>query len=209
MLQNIRHILFDLGGVLLNIDFQKTVEAFKLSGCYQFDKFTDAENLPEFFYLFETGAINQKNFFKEINHLSERPINDLEIIDNWNAMLLEFPLRRLQILQQLQIHFDLMLVSNTNEIHEACFNQKLKTQTGFPSLNTFFDKVYYSHKTGLRKPDPALFKKILEENSLNPEKTLLIDDSKVNTDTASQLGIQTIWLQEGMTIEDDVFREKR
>lgn len=206
-MKNIRHILFDLGGVLLNIDFQETITAFRNSGCKAFANYTNAEDSPDFFYLFETGKINQEAFFKEINSITEKPLSEADIIRCWNAMLLDFPLRRLQILQQLQIHFDLILVSNTNEIHEVCFNQKIRSQTGYPSLNVFFDKVYYSHRTGIRKPDPALFKKILEENSLNPANTLLIDDTKTNTDAASQFGIQTIWLQEGMSIENDIFKE--
>lgn len=207
-MKNIRHILFDLGGVLLNIDFQKTVTAFQNLGCKAFGNFTNVATLPDFFYLFETGKISQDAFFEEINKIANKPISDSEIIRCWNAMLLDFPLRRLQILQQLQIHFDLILVSNTNEIHEAFFNQKIRSQTGFPSLNIFFDKVYYSHRIGIRKPDPALFKKILEENGLKPENTLLIDDTKINTDAASQLGMQTIWLQNGMCIENDIFKEK-
>lgn len=205
---NIRHLLFDLGGVLLNLDFQRTIKAFTDAGFKQFEEWSAQNKLPQFFADFEKGKLSKTKFFNEINRFAEKPLSAEEITNNWNAMLLDFPLRRLQILEQLRIHFDLILVSNTNEIHEACFNQKIKQQTGLPGIPSFFDRVYYSHRTGLRKPDPKVFEKVLAENQLAPVQTLFIDDSFENTAAAKQLGIQTIWLKEGMTIEKDVFKPK-
>lgn len=207
-MKNIKHILFDLGGVLLNLDFQKSVDAFQKSGLIKMEQWVSSDDFPDFFTQFELGKISKDAFFKEINKLSEKYISDSEIVEDWNAMLLDFPLRRLQILQQLQIHYDLFLVSNTNEIHEACFNEKIKAMTGFPNINVFLDRVYYSHRIHLRKPDPEIFEKVLSENNMKPEFTLFIDDNKTNTDAAEKLGIRTIWQKKGMTIEEDIFKSK-
>src|SRR5690606_20726982 len=119
--------------------------------------------------------------------------------DAWNMMLLDLPLRRLQILQQLQLHYNLFLLSNTNEIHEAAFNRILQSQTGFPGFGVFFDKIYYSHHTGLRKPQREAFELILNDHRLMPENTLFIDDSPQHVEAAKSLGIQTIWLKQGMS----------
>jgi putative hydrolase of the HAD superfamily len=124
-------------------------------------------------------------------------------------MLLDFPLKRLQILQQLRNHYDLFLLSNTNEIHEAAFNETLLKTCGLNTIAHFFDKVYFSHRVGMRKPDAAVFQHIIDENGIKPEHTLFIDDSPQHIETAKRLGIQTIYLENGMTIEDDVFRPKK
>jgi len=208
MFQNIRHIIFDLGGVLLNIDYQRTEAAFEDIGITTFKTHYSQLRQTAFFDDFETGRISEEDFIEGIRQIADIELTDEQIVHAWNAMLLDFPLRRLQILQQLQIHFDTFLLSNTNSIHETRFHNILKSQTGFNSLGVFFDKVYYSHRIGLRKPDQAAFRLILEQHQLQPEYTLFIDDSPQHIAAAKELGIQTVWLQKGMSIEKDVFREK-
>jgi putative hydrolase of the HAD superfamily len=123
-------------------------------------------------------------------------------------MLLDFPLRRLQLLQQLRNYYDLFLLSNTNEVHEVAFSEILMKSCGFNSIAHFFDKVYLSHRVGARKPGAEIFQRILAENELKPEHSLFIDDSPQHIETAKTLGIQTIYLEKGMTIEDNIFLAK-
>jgi putative hydrolase of the HAD superfamily len=209
MLNNIRHIILDFGGVLLNIDYARTEKAFINLGISDFGARYSQLRQTELFNQLETGKIKEEQFVNAIKNMSTKTLSDHQIIDAWNAMLLDLPLRRLQILQQLQLHFDLFLLSNTNIIHEAAFNKILKAQTGFSSMSVFFDRVYFSHQVGLRKPDKAIFELILDQNNLSAAKTLFVDDSPQHIETAKALGIQTIFLEKGMTIEDDVFRAKR
>jgi putative hydrolase of the HAD superfamily len=84
----------------------------------------------------------------------------------------------------------------------------LSRNHGMPSLAVFFDKVYFSHRVGLRKPMPEIFELILNSNGLKPEHTLFIDDSPQHIAAAQKLGIQTIFLEQGMTIENDIFKAK-
>jgi len=209
MLNNIRHIILDFGGVLLNIDYARTEKAFIDLGISDFGEKYSQLQQTELFNQLETGKIKEEQFVSALKNMSAKTLSDHQIIDAWNAMLLDLPLRRLQILQQLQLHFDLFLLSNTNIIHEAAFNKILKAQTGFSSMSVFFDRVYFSHHLGLRKPDKAIFELILDQNNLRAEKTLFVDDSPQHIETAKALGIQTICLEKGMTIEDDVFKAKR
>ena len=123
-------------------------------------------------------------------------------------MLLDFPIRRLQILQQLALYYDLFLLSNTNEIHEEAFNKILMDAHGIPNIGVFFDKVYLSHRLGLRKPMKEIFERVLNDNGLKAEETLFIDDSPQHIAAAKELGIQTIYLEKGMTIEKDIFKPK-
>jgi len=207
-MKNIRHIILDFGGVIINIDYKKTEQAFVDLGIADFGARYSQLQQTDLFDKFETGHYTQEVFIDGLKGFTGKDISETQIVAAWNAMLLDIPLRRLQILQQLQLHYDMFLLSNTNIIHEEAFNKILKTQCGFNSMGVFFDKVYYSHRVGLRKPDKEIFQLILDENTLNPENTLFIDDSPQHIEGARALGIQTIFLEPGMTIEDTIFKPK-
>jgi len=207
-MQGIKNIIFDLGGVILNIDYKRPQEEFKKLGIKDVEILYSKQNQVELFDLLETGKISEKEFIQKIKESSDIEITDSEIITAWNSILLEFPLRRLQILQQLQLHYNMYLLSNTNEIHEKAFNEMLKIQCGYPSLALFFDRVYLSHRVGLRKPDPKIFELVINENNLKIEETLFIDDSLQHIESASKLGLKTIHLKDNMTMENDIFRAK-
>lgn len=207
-LKNIRHIILDFGGVIINLDYKKTEEAFVALGITDFGERYSQLQQTDLFDRFETGHYTKEVFIDGLRGFTGKEITEAQMIAAWNAMLLDIPLRRLQILQQLQLHYDMFLLSNTNIIHEEAFNKILKAQCGFNSMGVFFDKIYYSHRVGLRKPNKEIFQLILDQNSLNPEKTLFIDDSPQHIESAKTLGIQTIWLEPGMTIEEHVFKPK-
>ena len=207
-MKGIKNIIFDLGGVILNIDYKRPQEEFKKLGIKDVETLYSKQNQVELFDLLETGKISEKEFVQKIKESSDLEISDSEIITAWNSILLEFPLRRLQILQQLQLHYNIYLLSNTNEIHEKAFNEMLKIQCGYPSLALFFDRVYLSHRVGLRKPDPKIFELVINENNLKIEETLFIDDSLQHIESASKLGLKTIHLKDNMTMENDIFRAK-
>ena len=207
-MQGIKHIIFDLGGVLLNIDYQLTEQAFIDAGITHFHElYTQLHQTPVFEQL-EMGKITADEFITALQQTSAVPLSADAVINAWNAMLLDFPLRRLQLLQQLRLHYDLFLLSNTNEIHEQAFNKSLMQNNGIPDLRVMFDRAYYSHRVGLRKPMPEIFLLVLNENGLEPAHTLFIDDSPQHIAAAKDLGIQTIYLQKGMTIEHDIFKPK-
>lgn len=205
MIEGIRHIIFDLGQVLLNIDPALTHKALYDLRFPDFESSYRAFHEQDIFNKLETGKMSRTEFLETIRLAGGAHITMQQVTDAWNALLLDFPLRRLQILQQLQLHYDLILLSNTNEIHEERFNRILHDAHGIPNIGVFFDKVYYSHRVGMRKPDAAIFQRVLDDCSFRPEQTLFIDDLEVNVQAAASLGIQTIWLKEGMTIEQDIF----
>ncbi|MGC4056538.1 MAG: HAD family phosphatase [Chitinophagaceae bacterium] len=208
MIEGIRHIVFDLGNVLLNIDPPRTEAAFKelIPDTEAFMQRVQSEDL---FRRMECGAYTPAEFTDRIRHHAGIPLPDEQIHAAWNALLLDFPLRRLQILQQLGLYHDLVLLSNTNEIHESAFNTTLQREHGMPNLGIFFDRVYYSHRVGLRKPDTAIYQLVLDECGFDPAKTLFIDDLKENVAAAESLGIRGIWLEPGMTIEEHIFLPKQ
>lgn len=208
MFQGIRHIIFDLGGVILNIDYHQPVQEFRKLGIPEPELMYSQQTQNHLFDDLETGQITETEFYNALRTYCPDNISDLQLKDAWNSILLDFPIRRLQILQQLQLHYDLFLCSNTNAIHEEAFNRILQQTCGYPSLALFFDKVYLSHRVGLRKPDPAIFKRILDENGLLAKHTLFLDDSLQHIEAAASLGIQTLWVTDGITMEKDIFKPR-
>jgi putative hydrolase of the HAD superfamily len=208
MITGIRHIIFDLGGVLLNIDYNLTEQAFINLGIPDFAERYSQLRQTDTFDRLETGRMTREEFVAAMQSIAQTPLTEQQILTAWNAMLLDFPLRRLQILQQLRNHYDLFLLSNTNAIHEEVFNNTLMSSHGIPNIGVFFDKAYMSHRIGLRKPMPEVFQYLLNDNGLQPEHTLFIDDSPQHIAAADALGIRTIYLEKGMTIEDNIFKPR-
>jgi putative hydrolase of the HAD superfamily len=209
MVKGIKNIIFDLGGVLININYKLTEQAFVQAGIANFGQIYSQLKQTTLFDDFEKGTIEPTHFINALQAQSAAPISDAQIINAWNAMLLDFPLRRLQILQQLRLHYNLFLLSNTNSIHEEAFNKILMQDHGIPSLGVFFDRVYLSHRLGLRKPMPQIFTKVLTDNGLQAHETLFIDDSIQHIQGANTVGIQTIHVAPGMSIEQDIFKPLR
>lgn len=205
-MDQIKHIIFDLGGVILNIDYFKTEKAFVALGLTEFPALYSQLQQEHLFDDYETGKISTDTFIAALQQYLPHATR-AELIDAWNAMLLDLPIERLRLLQQLQLHYDIYLLSNTNELHEAAFNQQVKAQVGYDSFAPFFDKVYLSHHIQERKPNKAAFEIILQEHHLDPVHTLFIDDSPQHIKGAQSLGINTIHLQHPQTILD-IFRPK-
>lgn len=207
-MEGIKNIIFDLGGVILNIDYKLSQVAFEALGIPNFEEMYSKFKQNNLFDELETGLITGTAFIEAIKLQSKLPLHESDILNAWNAMLLDFPLRRLQILQQLQLHFNTYLLSNTNEIHEKEFNARLQQTCGYPTLAVFFDKIYLSHRIGMRKPNQEVFEKILHDNHLKANETLFIDDSLQHIEGAMRVGLRTIHLKDGMTMETDIFRNK-
>lgn len=201
-MSQIKHIIFDLGGVILNIDYQRTEQAFKNLGILHFADLYNQFHASRLFEDFETGKIAPETFLAELKKEAPQGVTDKQLIEAWNAMLLDFPLSRLQLLQQLRNQYNLYLLSNTNALHLEAFHKLLLETRGLPSLGVLFEKTYYSHLIGQRKPSREVYEWVLAQNRLSPEETLFIDDSLHNVEGARSAKLQTIHLQPPLTIHD-------
>lgn len=200
-MQNIKAIIFDFGGVIFDIDFNKTCLAFSDIGVNDFAERYSLKNADPLFQHLEKGRFSEEDFFKEFRKL-HIGLTDDQIRDAINALLLSYRKEALQTLKSIKHKYRLYLLSNTNSIHLQRFTQIYKEQIGEGSLDDYFDKAYYSHETGYRKPDKEAYEIVLKVNNLSPPETLFIDDSVKNIEGAKALGLQTILLKEGMGIED-------
>ena len=201
-LTNIKNIIFDLGGVILNIDYNLTVEEFKKLNLENYDKLFTQMQQSDLFNLLETGKVTPQEFRAEIKKISNIKITDKQIDGAWNAMLLDFPTKRIGLLNNLKNKYRIFLLSNTNIIHLEEYNRTLQNNFGLENMSQIFEKEYYSHEIGMRKPNVDIFEFVLSENNLSPSETLFIDDSPQHIDTANKLGIIAYHLTNGETIND-------
>jgi putative hydrolase of the HAD superfamily len=200
-MQKIKNIIFDLGGVILNIDFKKTEEAFRLLGLENFSNHISQFHISDFFLQYETGQIDDIEFVDGLLKLIGKPVESDKIVAAWNALLLDFPPDRINLLKKIKTKYRTFLLSNTNSIHLKEFQQRLYDKNGV-YLEDLFEKAYYSHAVKLRKPGAAIFELVLKENNLLPSETLFIDDTASNFDEARKLGIQIHHLVPGTSITE-------
>jgi len=187
-------IIFDLGGVILNIDYHRTTRAFKALGMDDFERHFTQLKQQHLFDLYETGHISDADFRLGLRPHLRPDVTDAEIDDAWNAMLLDLPSARLNLLRELAEGRRLFLLSNTNGIHIDAFHALLKREHDLSDLAGFFERVYYSYQIGMRKPDPAIFLKVCTDNGLDPEFTLFIDDSPQHVEGARTAGLKAVHL---------------
>ena len=190
-IKDIKNIIFDLGGVILNIDYNKTATAYKELGLTNFDDLYSQFKQNNLFDRLETGLISEDDFVSKIKQELPLGTTNQQIINAWNAMLLDLPEQRINLLRAVSKQYRIFLLSNTNQIHYdvymAYFNRAYQLK-----FNTLFEKTYYSHKIGLRKPNKDCFEFVLESSSLNNTETLFIDDSSQHIQAAKILGINTL-----------------
>jgi putative hydrolase of the HAD superfamily len=189
-------IIFDLGGVLIDLDYTKTRVAFEDLGISQFNELYSQANQQELFDRFECGEISAQHFINNLLNFFDEPISPNKIVHAWNAMILDFPNDKLKLLEDLSLKYSLYLLSNTNEIHLPVVRQRFAKNTP-KALEDFFTKAYFSHEIGLRKPTTEIFEFVCKENSLNPNTTLFIDDSIQHIEGAKKIGLQTHHLKAG------------
>jgi glucose-1-phosphatase len=200
--QTFKNIIFDLGQVIINLDVDKTLRAFADIGNITYQNVLEKWTETNFWHQHEMGFISDQEFRKTLKQWLGETVTDVEIDCAWNELLLDIPKERLKLIEQLSQKYRLFLLSNTNAIHINKVNAILKQTANIDTLEHYFEKTYYSHQMGLRKPDLQIYREVLNENQLLASETVFIDDNLANIIAASELGIHTIHVQPPFTITD-------
>ena len=197
----IKNIIFDLGGVLLEIDAQKTIDAFASLGWSRESPEDNSHNRYEIFENLETGSDSIGQFRSNLRKKVSGRRSDGNIDSAWNAMLIGFFPGITGYLQELKSRYNLFLLSNTNSLHQERFREIFLNQHGYP-IENLFSMTFYSHEIGFRKPNPMAYLKVLVDASLIPENTLFVDDLKINTDAAEKLGMNVLNIKAGNLLHE-------
>lgn len=197
----IKNIIFDFGDIFIDLDKPATTNEFLKLGLkapiIEINKINEA---------FEVGDISTNAFLQQYKIWLPNAYEH-EIVAAWNSIIKEFPIHRLEFIQQLQKegNYRLFLLSNTNDLHI----EYIKGQVSFfEDFKNCFEQFYLSQEIGFRKPNNNIYEFVLETNSLKPEESLFIDDTKINTDAALKLGIHTWNLAPGKEDITELFTLK-
>lgn len=180
----IETIIFDFGDVFINLDFSATEKALKNLGIKEWNTELDALNKS-----YEVGKIDEFAFIEGI----QKHTNNADLVtirEAWNALLLDFPLYRLEFLQMIGSKYRLFLLSNTDATHIDKFEHKVG-QSFARDFYSCFEKVYFSFEIGKRKPDENTYKYIIGNHNLVAKKTLFVDDKLENIEGAKKAGLHT------------------
>ncbi len=201
-MKNIRNIIFDFGGVILDIDPVQTLNQLKSLGVKDLDIFQSPEFQHEVMGKFERGVLTPEVFRDKVRSFIGNSLCDQDIDDAWNALLLDIPKERIAVLEEVKKHYPIFLLSNSNEIHYDMYLRDLQLRFGYREFDQLFTKAYFSFDLHLSKPDPEIFEFVMYQHKLDPEETLFIDDTAEHIESAKKLGIRTYHLQQPVRVRD-------
>ena len=186
--KKIRNIVFDLGGVLVDLDFKAAINGLQKAGFANVKEQLQAFDREGIFQKFELGEMTAEEFRTAIRENSMVELTDEEVDALWNAMLLEVPREKLELILHLRGKYMVYLLSNTNSIHWDYVCKNAFNYRGF-RVEDYFEETFLSYEMHLAKPDKAIFEKVLSDANLLAEETLFIDDSEANCKAAQEVGI--------------------
>lgn len=198
---SIKNILFDLGGVILDIDVQATLKHF-----YELDFPAELLQYPnnmtsDLFFRYETGKIGTVEFRDEVRKITGLEVSDEDLDKAWNAMLVRIPRERPRLIDQLKERYNLLMLSNTSPLHVPVFEQMYLEAAGSP-MQDAFNKIYYSFEIGRHKPDPEAWEHVIDDAGIVPGETLFLDDNIHNIMASKELGFQAIHIHERISLTD-------
>ena len=187
----IKNIIFDLGGVILDIDENVVYKELERMGI-EISELAHSKEFVEILSKFDTGIYTAATFRKKTKQfIGQEKMTDEKFDSIWNAMLLDSPRERIEAIEKVKKHYKIYLMSNTNVIHYDLYVRDLQLRFGYNEFDELFNKSYFSFAEHLEKPDPRFFELILDHEHLLPEETLFIDDTAENIEAAKSLGINT------------------
>ena len=190
----IKNIIFDFGGVILNINLKLMEQAFTRLGLKKTEHGPSLAASTHLFESLETGEISSAQFRDKLRPFFTMPVSDEQLDGAWNAMLLNIPEERIRLLESLRKNYRIFLLSNTNEIHYKKYLSDFRNCYGYSSFEAIFEKVYLSYQLGLSKPSSEIFRYVLGDSQLNPSETLFIDDTLRHVKGAENTGIHAYHL---------------
>ena len=186
-------VRFDLGGVIINLDYQKTISAFHELGMTNFEQVYSQMAQSDLFDSYETGKISTQHFINLLLPHLPFGTSPNKVVAAWNAMILDVPLKKIALLADLKKSLPTFLLSNTNDLHIQKVRDEWKKVTD-SAMEESFHKIYLSHEIKHRKPTSQAFSYVLEENGLEAARTIFIDDTLQHIVGAKSIGLQTLHL---------------
>jgi FMN phosphatase YigB (HAD superfamily) len=187
-------LILDLGGVLIDVDYDASARAFAALGHPDFQGLYTKARQAALFDRFETGALSAGEFRDAVRGLLDARLSDEDIDHCWNAMLGTIPPERIELVLRSKERYQVLLLSNTNAIHVKAFEAIIARDLGIRNFKDLFDGAYYSNELGMRKPDADIFHHVVRRHHADPSSTLFIDDSMQHVVGARNAGLHAMHL---------------
>jgi glucose-1-phosphatase len=195
----IRNIIFDFGGVILNISHKELEDGFRALGVNDFERLFNQAQQSDLFKKFEIGALSVAEFRKAVKDLTGLNVSDSVLDSVWNQIICDFPPERIDLIKKLKENYKLYLLSNTNQIHYQYYTKKFLNEFGF-ELDSLFHNTFWSFIMGKRKPDAEAYNEIIRMENIVVNESLFIDDSEQNIIAAAKLGFKTFHLKSNLDL---------
>jgi putative hydrolase of the HAD superfamily len=193
-MQAIKNLLLDFGGVFIDVDYHRTEQAFIDAGITNFNALYSQHAASPLFEDLEKGLVDEVEFFTRLRAISGTRLDDHQITTCWNSILGSYYPEAIEWLKRIRQNYRVFLFSNTNSIHHKRFMDIYRVQFGKDDFDALFEKAYYSHFVGRRKPYAEAYTWVLADAGLHAGETLFIDDTKANIDGAAAAGLQVLHL---------------
>ncbi len=205
MNNKIKNLIFDFGGVIMTIDYDKAVAAFESVGLKDAHRWLDASTQGGIFGELERGDISAETFQNKLGEIIGHAVSKEECKKGWMGYFKEIPQRNLDALRFLRGKgYRLIMLSNTNPFMMGWAGSKEFDGNGH-SVYDYFDAVYVSYQCHYLKPDVNFFRHVLEQEKVKVEETVLIDDGPRNVASAAELGVQTICPKNGEDWREELY----
>ncbi|UBM62133.1 HAD family phosphatase [Candidatus Sulfidibacterium hydrothermale] len=196
----IENIIFDFGGVIIDIDPLLTIKALEKLGFHDIERLKTEEFYQKVIYKFEKGIDTPEVFRNKLRDYLQMNLSDQQLDDAWNALLYDIPEERIRIIEEVKKNYPVYLLSNSNEIHYDLYVRDLQLRFGYREFDELFSKAYFSFDLHLAKPHVEIYEFVIHHHRMDPEKTLFIDDRMDNIEGARRAGLKTFHLQPPQTI---------
>ncbi len=198
---SLKNILFDMGGVIVDLNISATLEAF-----YNMGFPAELLNYPvnyntDIFYKYETGKITTGEFRDAMRKATGVDFEDKTFDDAWKSMLVDIPTHRIELIKKLADKYDLYILSNTSELHTPVFENLFLQNAGI-SMRKLFKQRFYSNEIGHYKPDDSSYRYVLEHANIQAGETLFLDDNIQNIKAAQAVGFNAIHISEYKSLGD-------
>lgn len=192
MLPNYQNLIFDLGNVIIDIDYDATYRALAPLFRDEWDYETLKQDIDQVTFAYEQGHLSTELFLNKLLNKMKPDVHARKMIDAWNAMLLDIPAARLDFLKELSASYRVVFLSNTNPLHIEWVDRFLERTHNIPGLREISPDVYYSHELQDRKPNVSIFEKVISQLELDPSQTLFFDDKLENVAASLAAGMHGV-----------------
>jgi putative hydrolase of the HAD superfamily len=192
--ETIKNIIFDFGGVICNIDITLSEEKFRELGFKGFNPSYSVDENEDVFRKLEGGKITIPEFTGTLKKHLGPGVTDEQVIDAWNAMILDIPRPRVKLIEDVRNSYRIFILSNSNEIHYNKYLADFSMKYGYGSFEDLFETAWFSFKIHLQKPSQEVFRFVIRESRLIPGETLFIDDTIGQVVSARKVGLNAYHL---------------